>query len=267
MSDFRVLKKHFRVWTRLSALAIGSYLSSRLDSATFLLGKLIRFGFFLLLIVSIFRFTKTMAGYTQYEVILFYLTFNLIDVFAQAFFRGIYLFKNDVLRGNFDYVLCKPVNALFYSMSRLTDILDIVFLVPIVLLIVYTAGRLPAPVTAANVFLYLLFLCAGMLIVLGIHILSASVTIWVIESENFIWLYRETMTVGRFPPEIFSAPVRFVFTFFLPIILIVAFPAKGLLGLLSGPWILFALAYAIGFFSLCLTLWRVSLKKYSSASS
>src|SRR4030066_1755768 len=134
----KILRNHFRVWRRLSALAIGASLSSRVASATFLLGKLVRFRFFPLLIVSIFRFTKTMAGYTQYEVILFYLTFNLIDVFAQAFFRGIYLFKNDVMRGTFDYVLSKPVNALFYSMSRLTDILDIVFLVPIVLLIAYT---------------------------------------------------------------------------------------------------------------------------------
>lgn len=263
----KALRKHFRVWKRLSALAIGSYLSSRVDSASYLLGKLIRFGFFLLLIGSIFRFTKTLAGYSRYEVILFFLTFNLIDVFSQAFFRGIYQFKNDILRGNFDYVLSKPVNALFYSMSRLTDILDIVFLVPIVLLIVYTAGKLPAPITAGATILYVLLLISGVLIVLGIHILSASITIWIIESENVIWLYREAMTLGRFPPEIFSGTVRFVFTFVLPILLVVGFPAKAFLGLLSWRWILFAFGYTVSFFCLSLLVWRASLAKYSSASS
>jgi len=231
------------------------------------LGKLVRFGFFLLLIVSIFNYTNTMAGYSKYEVILFFLTFNLLDVLAQAFFRGIYMFQNDVKQGNFDYVLSKPVNPLFYSMSRITDIMDMIFLFPISGLIIFTVYKLPIDVGWENILGYAVFIGIGMVIVIAIHILAACVTIWSVENENTIWVYRDAMTVGRFPPEIFSVTVQAVFTFVIPIIVIVAFPTKTLLGLLSWQWMVFGAVYAILFFAVSLIIWKISLKKYSSASS
>jgi ABC-2 type transport system permease protein len=261
------MRKYFLIWKQLSGLAIGTYLSNRIDSAAYLAGKLIRFGFFLLLITSLFRFTDRLGGYSKYEVILFFLTFNLIDVFSQALFRGIYLFRHDISRGNFDFVLSKPVNPLFYSLCRLTDILDLVFLLPIVGLIGYTMTRLQVPVGPSSLLLYGAFVFLSMIIVLGIHIISASITIWKIESENFIWLYRESMTIGRFPPDIYAPVVRAVFIFAMPIIVIVAFPVKAVLQELSGTWMLFALLYGAAFFACSLWLWEASLKKYSSASS
>ncbi len=262
-----MIRKYARIWMQLSRLAIGSFLSNRIDSGAYLAGKLVRFGFFLLLIVSLFSYTDTLAGYSKHEVILFFLTFNLIDVLSQALFRGIYAFRFDVQRGNFDFVLSKPVDPLFYCLCRMTDILDIIFLLPIVVLIVYVMGKLPVPPGPVQVLHYVLLVLAGMTAVLGIHIITAGITIWKLESENAIWLYREAMTLGRFPPEVYSPTVRSVFTFVLPVILAVAFPAKAALRLLDWQGTLFALGYAACFFGFSLVLWRASLKAYSSASS
>ncbi|RLC36242.1 hypothetical protein DRH27_05520 [Candidatus Falkowbacteria bacterium] len=259
--------KYLKVWKQLSACAIGSYLSNRIDITSYFIGKLVRFGFFILLIVSIFNFTDSLAGYGKYEVLLFFLTFNLVDVFPQAFFRGIYSFREDVRKGNFDFALIKPLNPLFYIMTKLTDILDIIFLIPIIFLIIYTVIKLEITLTLVNILLYLIFIIVGQLIILGIHIISACVTIWTLESENFIWFYRESMTIGRFPPEILSLTVQFIFTFLMPIIIVVAFPVKILLGTLAIRWVLFALLYSFVFFFFSILLWRTSLKRYSSASS
>ncbi len=267
MRTTAMLRKYFRIWKRLSLLAIGSFLSNRIDSGAYLAGKLVRFGFFLLLIVSLFSFTDTLAGYTKYEVILFFLTFNLIDVLSQALFRGIYAFRFDIQRGNFDFVLSKPVDPLFYCLCRMTDILDIIFLVPIIVLIAYVMGRLPVPVGPMQLLHYALLVLAGMTTILGIHIITAGITIWKLESENAIWLYREAMTLGRFPPEVYAPAVRAVFTFVLPVILAVAFPAKAALRLLDGKTTVFVLCYAACFFGASLLLWRASLRAYSSASS
>ncbi len=267
MRTTALIRKYIRIWKQLSSLAIGSYLSNRIDSAAYFVGKIIRFGFFLLLIISLFAFTDNLAGYSKYEVVLFFLTFNLIDVFSQALFRGIYAFRSDIQRGNFDFVLSKPVNPLFYSLSRLTDILDIIFLAPIIVLIVYVMGKLPVRPTFSQLGLYAMLVLTGLIIVLAIHIISASVTIWKIESENFIWLYREAMTIGRFPPEVYSPTVRALFTFIIPIIIAVAFPVKAVLHALDWTWTMFALLYAAGFFGFSLLLWKASLKAYSSASS
>lgn len=261
------MKKYIRVWKQLSNCAVSSYLTNRIDSTAYFIGKLIRFGFFILLIFSIFRFTDNLAGYGKFEVILFFLTFNLLDVASQSLFRGIYMFKEDVRRGNFDYVISKPVNSLFYSLLKLTDILDLIFLIPIIALLIFTVWKLQMAITFLNLALYLFLVFTGLLIILGIHIISAGITIRTQEGESFIWLYRDTMSIGRFPPEIFSPSVQIFLTFILPIIIIVGFPAKALLGILSWQWIIFACVYAIVFFSLSVLFWKWNLKKYSSASS
>lgn len=262
-----MIKKYFKIWRQLALIAINSYLATRLSSATFLIGKFVRFGFFLLLIISIFKFTGNLAGYTKYEVILFFLTFNLLDVLGQAFLRGVYQFKYDINRGYFDYAISKPVNPLFYSLVKLTDILDLIFLIPIIGLIIYTVFMLAIKITAINIILYIFFSLISLFIILALHIISASVTIFTKEGENFIWLYRESISTGRFPPEIFSPIMQLIFTFIMPTIIIVSFPAKAMLGILSLQNGILAIAYALGFFILSLLIWKLSLRHYASASS
>lgn len=258
--------KYPRVWKQLSGMAFSTFLSNRIDAFSYIAGKLIRFLFFLLLIVSIFNFTPTLAGYSQYEVLLFFITFNIIDVLGQAFFRGIYLFKYEVNKGNFDFVLTKPANALFYSLARLTDLLDFMFLIPILGTLLYIIYRLP-PVNIADIILYIFFIIVGLVILMAIHVLSAAITIWSMESENVLWFYRDAMSFGRFPPELFSSAIQIVFTFVFPIFVMFAFPAKALLGILSVQSMILGVLIAAVFFSISLILWNVALRAYSSASS
>ena len=220
-----------------------------------------------LFVASVFEFTPAFAGYGKYEVLLFFLTFNLVDVVTQAFFRGIYLFSDDINKGNFDFVLTKPVNPLFYSLARLTDLLDFIFLIPLVGFLAYVIAKLGLDLTLASYLLYLAFVGVGIILALAIHILSAAATMWTMESDHIIWLYRETMTVGRFPPEVLSPALQFVFTYLMPVILIVAYPAKIILGLIGPGDIARLGAVTVIFTTVALGLWRVSLRHYASASS
>jgi len=259
--------KYFKVLKQLIAMSAGTYLASRLDIASYFLGKLVRFGFFLLFLLALFTWTDNLVGYSAHETILFFLTFNLIDVLAQAFFRGIYLIKNDVKQGNFDFALARPVSPLFYSMLRMVDILDIIFLLPIIGLIIWAVAKLNIVISVMGLFAYLAFVFLSLILVLAIHVLSAAVTIYFVETENFIWLYRELMTIGRVPPEIFSPAISFLFTFIFPIIIIVAFPVKIILGILTPEYMILSIFYAAFFFLFSLVLWEKALLKYGSASS
>lgn len=261
------VRKHYRVWRHQSLCAFQAYLTNRIDSVSYFVGKAIRFGFFLLLIYSFFNFTDELAGYGKYEVIFFFLSFNLVDISTQAFLRGVYNFKRDIRLGSFDFVIAKPINPLFTVLTRLTDILDLASLVPLVLFMVYVFLKMDVAWGLWGMVYYLFFFVLGFSIVIAIHILVACINLWTSEGDNAIWLYREFMTIGRFPPEIFSATMQTIFTFVLPVIVIVAFPVKALLGLLSLKTALFVVIYTIIFFVLSLKFWYISLRKYSSASS
>lgn len=261
------MNKYFKTWKQLANCAISSYLSNRIDSTCYFIGKVVRFAFFLFLILAIFKYKSEIAGYGKYEAMLFYFTFNLVDVLSQSLFRGVYMFKGDISQGDFDYILSKPVNPLFYIMLRVTDILDIIFLIPIILSIVYAAAKLPQPLAPVMIIGYIAMIFIGMLVIFGIHVLSAAITVVTVENDNFIWFYRELINTGRFPPEIYSPTLQFILTYFMPIIVMIAFPVKALLGAANPAVFLQAALIAAVFSISSLIFWRAALKRYSSASS
>ncbi len=261
------MKKYFRVWKQLANLSISSYFSNRIEYGTYFIGKVIRFGFFWLMVVSIFSHTESVSGYSKYQTILFLLTAFFIDSLSQAFLRGAYDFRNDVKKGTADYLLVKPISPLFVVMLRLTDIIDIAAVTLLLIPIVIIFFKIGIAINYFNIILYALFVLLGLVVVAAIHIMSVALTVWTMESESFIWVYRSSMFAALFPPEIFSGTVQIIFTFILPIIVIVSLPVKVALGLANFQGVAAGLAVAFVIFTGSLLLWRAALKHYSSASS
>jgi ABC-2 type transport system permease protein len=258
---------YLKLWVRLASLSAESFLANRIDSAAYLVGKLVRFGFFLVMFFSIFHFTDSFAGYGKYETLLFFLVFNFMDVFAQILFRGIYSFRDEVKQGSFDFSLIKPVNSLFLALTRTTDPLDAIFLLPIIALLFWDAGKLSHAVSFFDAIFFISLVIICQFIILAIHIFAACATVRTAETENLIWVYRESMTMARVPSETYPAILSAVFTYILPTLLVVSFPSKALIGQLAPSGFITAAMVAAIFFFASLKTWKFSLKKYSSASS
>lgn len=259
------MKQVFRIWKQLSIMNIATIFSNRLDAVTFLAGKLIRFFFFLALVFALFRNNQTFLGYDKYEFLLIFLTFNIIDLLTQIFLRGVYFFPEQVIKGNFDFTLSKPIAPLFWVLARL-DALDTIFIIPVISLAVYAFAHISG-ITIIGCVLYLVYILIGVSISAAFHILSAAFTIHSPDNNGFIWLYREIFGMSRFPEETFSGALRVFFTFVIPAFIIATYPVKILLGRLSLPLALLAIVYSATFLSISYGIWRWSLKKYSSASS
>lgn len=263
------MKKYFKVWWQMAIIGFESQYGSgsRFNTALLIVGKFIRLGFMLIFLFYLFTHTKTLAGYGLYQTLLFFMTFNLIDITIQFFFRGIYVTRSLVRDGSFDGILIKPINPLFRLATQIIDFLDLLTLLPVISILILVISNLEVPITMFGVFLYILFCLVGLIIALGIHILVAGMAVATQEIDNEIWIYRDLMTMGRFPLDIYAAPVQFILTFIIPIGVMVSFPAKALMGLLTGEWILISVVIAGIFLFGSLKFWNWSLKQYSSASS
>ena len=104
---------------------------SPISSLGYLLGTFVRLGFFLFFLVSIFKHTDALVGYSLPEAALFFLTFNLVDILAQLFFRGVYGVRSLIREGDFDYFLIQPANVLFRVAFQTVDFLDVVTILPV----------------------------------------------------------------------------------------------------------------------------------------
>ena len=263
---FKTLKRYLKIWWVLTINSFMISLVSRFGATLFLLGKIIRFFFFLTILIVVVSKIKTLAGYNLSQTIFFFLTFNLIDITAQLFLREVYRFRPLVVSGNFDLVLSKPVSPLFRVLLGGADFLDLITLVPLISGVCY-AGLKLGGLLLFNVILFLLLYLNGFLIAVSFHILVLSLGVLTTEVDNLIMIYRDFTQTGRIPIDVYQEPIRSFLTFIIPIAVMITFPAKALMGLLSAQGVILSFFISGIFLFLSLKIWRYALSKYSSASS
>lgn len=260
------MKKYIKVFQFLAAASFQSFLVSRLGATLFLLGKILRFLFFLSFLILLVTKTKVLVGYDVWQVILFYLTFNFVDASTQMLFREVYRFRQQVISGNFDLVLIKPVSSLFRSLFGWTDLLDLVTLFPFLIAISVVMSKIP-DITLGSIFLYIFLIFNALCLAASFHIFVLGLAILTTEIDHAIMMYRDITSMGKLPIDIYQEPLRFLMTFVIPVGIMITFPAKALLGLLDIRSIVIAVLINIIIFTLSISLWRYALRQYTSASS
>lgn len=258
--------KYLKVWWLFAISSVQMQLIMRWALAFLLFGKLLRFSIFIFFIIILVSKTKVLAGYSLNQTIFFFLSFNLVDMSAQLILREVYRFRGAVISGNFDFTLIKPYNPLFRSLTSGPDLLDFITFIPLICAIAYFMNQLQIA-GFVSIALYIILIICGFIIALSFHILVLSLAILTTEIDHALWIYRDITSMGRFPVDIYREPIRGLLTFIVPVGIMMSFPVKAVLGVLSPILIIYALVFSLTFFYLSLKVWNFALKKYSSASS
>ncbi|KKR30645.1 hypothetical protein A2715_00465 [Candidatus Woesebacteria bacterium RIFCSPHIGHO2_01_FULL_39_32] len=231
----------------------------------FLIGKVLRFLFFIAFLFFLVSGAENLAGYNSTQSIFFFLSFMIIDTTSQFFFREVYRFRTYVVTGDFDLILAKPMSALFRVLMGGADVIDLITLPPLYAATSYV-GNLLSP-TPFQVFIYLLLLLTGLLITTAFHIIVISFGIITLEVDHSIMIYRDITAMGRFPIDIYKEPLKGILTYFIPVAIMMTFPAKAFMGLVNFQGLLSAIVIGGVFMFVALRFWNFALKKYTSASS
>lgn len=261
------MRRYFKLWLRMAAMSLQAQLAYRFGSVGFLVGKLMRLAFFFAFVIAIFSHTNSLAGYSLIEMALFFLTFNIVDIAAQVFFKGVYSARRTISDGDFDFYLIQPCSPLFRMAGSTVDFLDVATLLPVLAMIAVVFGRMPGEISAWRLAAYLALTLNGLAIALAIHILVGALAVRTQELESTIWVYRDLMFMGKFPIDIYAGPARWVLTWIIPIGVMVSFPAKALLGVLSLQGMAYAFLLAGVLLALSAWFWRDSVRQYTSSSS
>jgi len=261
----RKIGKYANLWVKLTANSFMAVLSSRFGAMLFLTGKTLRFVFFLVFLLTLFTQTQFLASYSSLQMIFFFLTYTFIDTVTQLLFREVYRFRSMVVSGDFDLVLIKPISPLFRALVGGADPLDLVMLIPYVGALVYVAMQLG--VTWPGVVLYGILLINAFVIATGFHIFVLSLAILTTEIDHTVMIYRDLTSMGRVPVDIYREPLKTIITFAIPVGVMMTFPAKALMGILSPGFVVVSCILGTVFLMSSFRMWRYSLSRYASASS
>ncbi len=260
-----MIKKYLKIWWIMSKNSFVMVISQKLSLSVFLIGKVIRFSFFFIFLFFLLKGSTTLAGYSGTQVIFFFLTFNIIDIVSQFLFREVYKFRPMIVNGDFDLVLVKPINSLFRVLLGGADIIDLITIPPVIAATVYF-GSLLQP-NFVEVILYLALLLNGLLMAMAFHILVLSLAIITMEIDHTVMIYRDITNLGRLPVDIYKQPLQMFLTYLIPVGVMITFPAKALMGLVSAGGIAVSLAVGLAVLLISFRFWNLALRKYSSASS
>ncbi|MEO2046972.1 MAG: ABC-2 family transporter protein [Pirellulales bacterium] len=236
-------------------------------------------GFYML----IFRYTNHIgagledgSAWGKYQFFVFIATTMFINSLVQAFFMpNAQEFSELIRTGGLDFALLKPIDTQFlislnrFSWSSLAN-----FVVALMLLfyaVPHLEGFSPH---WWHVAFYVFYIGVGMMILYSLMISMAATSIWLGRNQSLynFWFY--ITNFSRYPMEIYSGtwgtPMRNIFTFLIPILVVINVPAR----MLAKPFhsdhaYLAAYALAAMLVSLLASRWvfKHALKSYRSASS
>ena len=264
----QTLRKYFRVWWKLAGNNFGTLVATKISFFSYVFGKIIRFVFFWVFLFALVGKSKALAGYSPNEVLLFYLVYNIVDISAQTLLRGTYAIGHQLVRqGKFDLILSQPISPLFRSVSNIIDLIDLTTLLPLFPFLIWVTFKLPMTPNFSQFVIFLLLIISGLIIAFTFHFFAAGVAVLTFESHHVMFVYRYLLNMVRFPIDIYPPALQFIMTVFVPVGVMVAFPAKALLGLLSWQWVVYSFFIAAIFLFGSLKFWNFSLRHYQSASS
>lgn len=261
------LTKLIKIWLLIASRVAQVQILTSWGGFAFLIGKVVRFLFFFVFIFSVLSKTGSLVGYSSEQVILFFLVFNLVDISAQALFRGVYQFRRLVVEGDFDFDLLRPLPSYFRPIFGWTDVLDIITLIPLWVYFCSFVVRNHLFANTFSVLIFILLFANSLILGFALHLSVCAVCVLTTEIDHLIWIYRDVINTGRFPTDIYSKGVRYFLTFGLPVVILMTVPAKSLLGILSLPMGILSMVITAVFLTGSIFFWRYALSKYSSASS
>jgi len=260
---FKKIKRNLKIFLLFSYQSLKNTTQSRQTLFLFTLAKILRFTFLFGIILLIFSKTNNILGWSLKQVIVLYLTFNFIDTLSQLLYREVYRFRPLVVSGNLDLILVKPYHPFLRVLIGGVDFLDFLLLIPYFFLLLFFI--LKENILFFSFFWYLTLVVNGLIITTAFHIFVLALGLLTTEVDNAIMIYRDVLNLGRFPIEIYQQIISFIFTFIIPIGLMITFPVKALFNLLSFKNTIIAFFISFFLLSLSIKFWQIGLGKYQSA--
>lgn len=275
MSQF---KRYFRV---LMVFARNSLIRSMIFRTNFVLECIsnlswvvLNLGFYIL----IFRHSQEIgkgSGWTEYPYFVFLATVQFIYSLVEAFLMpNVEEFSELVRSGDLDFALLKPIDTQFLVSLAKFDWSALMNFVFAGCLLAFALVHMDYRPSIAVALLYPLYIACGVLILYSLTIVLAATTVWLGRNQSIydFWFY--ITNFSRYPLEIYSgpmgAPLQFVFTFLIPVLVVVNVPARLLAKpLTAGNWRLAAFAIVATAASMAFGRWLFnrSIQSYRSASS
>jgi ABC-2 type transport system permease protein len=258
-----------KIWAASARYSITRTLMFRGDFFVWSLVELFWMSVNVLTITVIYEHTRSIAGWTKYQMILLVGTSMLIQRFLMGFFwSSIFEMGRNIRSGNFDFYLAQPGNVMFMATTRKLDPDSLLNSLVAAAVVIYAARQLGLDPSAGQIALYALMVLCGVVIHYSILVLSISLAFWLTSAQGIEGLYFTLTEFSRLPRAAFTGiATQMLFVWLLPVVMVTNVPASLLVqgfDLTLSAWLF---GSALVWFAAAVFVFNRGLRRYTSASS
>lgn len=263
-----ILNNYARVYKALIKTSFANLVAYPGNFYSGMFSGLIFTGLHLITIILLTFKVRTVYGWTQGEMIILTIVFNLERALLEVFFYGGMARMAEVIyKGELDSVLMKPINTQFFLSTSEFRFHAFARLATSIGLLAYFIHYFHLPVTALSVIIFTLMSITSLVLLYSLWFMVITFLMWNPMLTNLKDLLAYVTGLLRYPPGVFRGLGIAVYLLFVPFLFVIAPPTLALLGKLSPLEIIFCMILSIvGLYSSHL-FWNFALRHYTSASS
>jgi ABC-2 type transport system permease protein len=241
--------------------------------ANFILWMVVEFLWFvgqMLFLEVLFSHVDHLGDWTKWECVLLVGTHQIVSQLFQAFFYVNLSELPELVRtGRLDLMLLLPIDSQFAVSTRRFGMDNIVNALVGFAIVGFALWKLGVVPDAGRIALFVGALGLGIGVHYAILFSLATLSFWIIRAQGLIYGYYNVFNIARYPDVIFRGPFKFIFSWFIPVILVANVPARTLARGFESPWPgLLHLVLATAFVVVASrAFWHFALRRYASASS
>lgn len=234
--------------------------------------ELLWLGILLIFYKTVFARTSAVGGWTESEYLFFVGCYFAMEGLLETFcLSNCNEFADLVRSGDLDFLLLKPIDEQFLVTLRSFDWSTVpnVFLGTGVM--VFALRDLGWTFDPVRVVVFLLMLACGLGLAYSFLLVLTASSVWMVRNQSLYEMWWLVTNFMRYPREIFrgpwGGPLGFVFTFVVPVMLVVSVPADTMVKALRPGVAAFTAAATVVMLVVSRAVFRRALRRYRSASS
>lgn len=209
------------------------------------------------------------SGWNQYEVLFLvgYAKFIVATIFT-LFMNNLPRIQRYILAGELDFIIIKPCDTQFFVSCRYFYFGGFAGLFPALILMFYSSIKLnTVNISITSILIIIVLVLCSLILAYSLWFILMTFAFYVIKVNQLYELFLSTLIFMEYPESIYKGFISLLFTFLIPVILISSIPVEFIINRITLSSTLKMVLITVIFSIFSRIFWKISIKKYQSASS
>ncbi|MEK6577965.1 MAG: ABC-2 family transporter protein, partial [Bdellovibrionota bacterium] len=216
----------------------------------------------------IYLHTGQLGGWNEPQIFIFVAGYCMVDALLMTFIaNNMWWLPQTINKGELDYYLVRPVSTLFFVSLRDFAVPSLINLAFTFGIMIWAVLRYPVAIPMWKMLIFFLGIVNGCFIFYCLNVMANILVFWTHSARGFGELVWHLARLGERPDRIYRGWVRRILIFVFPFLVISSFPARVVLDPFDWKILAHMIGVSIALFTATLSLWKLGLRSYSSASS